>query len=173
MEVGDKLTRALPDNCCPALVTIISSELVGLPVTQAFRTVGAMILLSFGDVRPVQVVTSARNYQRQRGEWDLLIEAGRWRIRDGRNEINDETPNEAIDAALNSIVGLKVASFQLGDSGSLKIVLANGAQLEVEGSFLSEHISEWIIFRKEFWSLALEPSGTLVLEAKCVGQRSP
>jgi hypothetical protein len=168
-----KIARAVPGTCCSILATVIESELLGLPVADAARTAGTMMLVKFGTLRDVQLVSSGGKNKYKHGDWDLLIEAGRWRVSFDGNVIGDDSPTDVIDSAWDALVGSQVIGFRLADTGTLKIGLANGAVLEVERSFLSERISEWTIFRRESWSLALEPDGEFVLEAKCHGQGYP
>ncbi len=157
-----RASYSVDEGCISVLSAVVRSEIVGKPLSFAQRSAATAIVLKFGTTRRL---TDQSGGDREVGYWDLIVEFGRWQIAFGDRTISDESELHEIDDALDHLVGGEVEEFLLTPEGDLSLALANRVRLSVVPSGRHGQLSEWVLFRDMYWSLALEACKGFVLEA--------
>jgi hypothetical protein len=93
------------------------------------------------------------------------VEAGRWRLSVGDTWIDENSEIETIDEILTAILGSRLGDFSITSSGALTVSISNNSRLSIQPAARADQLSEWILFRRERWSLAFE-SGAALLDVQ-------
>jgi hypothetical protein len=156
-----KLSEAAAIN---ALSSLIASELVGLAVSQAFRSHGSMLLLDFGELIVPQL---PGKLGKPRGQWTLLIEMSYWEINglpSGRT--THCSPHERIGQTMLSLTKKKVEKVSFDRRGKLILRLQDNISLTVKGQgfpLRQSRLYLWSISSIHHWALALKPANRYIV----------
>lgn len=166
---GSHTKYYLNAECMAAFSKIISKELVGLHISSAGRSIGTMLAVKFGDLRAVPAPGLVGGTKlHDHGEWDLIVERGAWIVTHSNSHLaSHESMVGNIDRVLCGLMGKTVAKFSIAASGRIEVSLVDwDGKLVIEPSgAVAGSLSQWVIFRREIWSVALEGDGAYVLEA--------
>jgi len=137
-----------------ALSSLISSEVVGKPLSRAARSHGSMLLLDFGHLTKTP---GLRKRYLFRGEWSLLVEWSDWTITArGLPQVTSDSEQVLIDKTLPTLIKQSVEHFAFNANGRITLRLKNGASFIVsgEGGPQKDRLSLWLLLRETNWSLA-------------------
>lgn len=147
----------------PVLSDLIESELLGLSVAHAARSIGSMFLLDFGnlEVNP--------GWRKPSGDWSLLAQFSAWRIHAPGVEATNDDAHDVMDLAISSLQGKKIKSIRLSPCGSmemlvdgdLSLLLTIGSQDEYDGE---DYNDMWTIYRRLKWNLTFNRTGSFEIE---------
>jgi len=145
--------------------SILEQEFRNLPISDCFRSSSSMIVLKFGALR--QVSTSfSHAAERRHGDWDIIIELADWTLsRSGGRIASCESRYPEIDSVLEGLMGEIVRDLYLSEHFDLKIIFSSGLQLEIVPSSTKGRLSQWVIFRRELWSVELRTRDDLAFSA--------
>lgn len=145
------------ENCCDGIRFIIEKELTGLNISKAGLSVAGIILIKFGNIAIVESRNRDSAYEtRDVGEWELLVEQADWSItKDSAVICSADSSSDEINAAISDICNDEISSISIERSGSITISTSDGnISLEVKPTECRlERLSQWIIFRRNKWSL--------------------
>jgi hypothetical protein len=121
----------------------LTSPLLGLPITHAWRGVGSAIFLELGPLKRVRRVR--RLGHSLKGLASVMIEWG-WRVERRRSiDVGSWSTDRKIDSGIRALKRLKVKSVQLeGRLPELCLGLSNGRWLQ--SFMISDSQPRWVLF---------------------------
>jgi hypothetical protein len=148
---------------------MISSELGGMPLSKALRSVGSTLFLKFGKLsKSLGQRAEGGNVDREYYEWELLVELSRWSIiQDHVVAAQEESDADTIEFALTKLEGQHLRAFKLDSSGLIEMSLDGAMQVRIspdDGASIHSSLSQWILFRKDVWLIARDAEHAMVFE---------